>query len=82
MKDTEIDKLIQDTIDNIKEDRSKATEFMKNNKEVHASAKLLEVRQKSNDQLVKLISIIEKNRVQEESNEITEDEMEDLYKEG
>ena len=85
----DIDNLIDEALDNIRDDRKSAREFLneianqiaanaENNKYLSpVAAKHIETMQRSNEQLVKIISIKQKD--QEAGFELSEDDKSNLY---
>ena len=89
---SKISKLIQEAIENIREDRTNASELLKDvakyigtNQERHrevgvTAAKYLETLQRSNEQLVKLISL-NKKATEEEFESLNDNDKENLFDE-
>ncbi len=88
-KNADLDTLIGEALDNIRDDRKLAREFLNeianqiacdadNNRGLSpVAAKHIETMQRSNEQLVKIISLKSKN--QEQSFELTENDKNEIY---
>jgi polyribonucleotide nucleotidyltransferase len=88
-KNNDLDSLVDEALDNIRNDRKAAREFLNeianmiaNNTDENrhlspVAAKHIETLQRSNEQLVKLIGLKQKNRV--DSVELTESEKNSLF---
>ena len=88
-KNTDLDTLIGEALDNIRDDRKLAREFLNeianqiasdadNNRGLSpVAAKHIETMQRSNEQLVKIIGLKSKN--QEQSFELTESDKNEIY---
>ena len=88
-KNSDLDTLIGEALDNIRDDRKLAREFLNeianqiasdadNNRGLSpVAAKHIETMQRSNEQLVKIISLKSKN--QEQSFELTENDKNEIY---
>ena len=88
-KDT--NSLIEQTLENIKNDRQETEYFLQNLKEymsvsserVHeagsTAAKFLETLQRSNEQLVKLAALVHKKETHSYSNSLSESDKEELF---
>ena len=89
---SKLNKLVEEAINNIREDRDKAkslledvVEGISNKKDSHrdvgiVAAKYLETLQRSNEQLVKITAIM-KNKLENEFGDLDDDDKRDLYSE-
>ena len=93
LKVTKFDDTVKEIIDNIREDRDAAAEllndaknYIQQNVENHkyvgnTMAKYIEALQRSNDQLIKLGSILQKDLQHEQSLEFSDEELQEMHSE-
>ena len=78
MKEDELNNLFNEALDNIRNDRKLAREFLNEiANEISSDAEHIETMQRSNEQLVKIISL--RQKTSEESFALSEDDKSNLY---